>query len=77
MKKMIRATLFLVWVAVMVTFFVWYGFKLAAMQKEREASIKKLEQTLDETAAAALKACKSAVDLCNSVGAKGCGSCQP
>jgi len=76
-REVLRRMLFSLWLAGMVVFFVWYGIKLGHMQKEREESIRKFEQKLDDMAKRAGEVCKAAVDLCNSVGAKGCGSCPP
>ena len=76
-REVLYRTMFSIWLAGVAVFFVWYGIRLGRMQKEREESIRKLEQKLDETAKRAGDVCKAAVDLCNSVGAKGCGSCPP
>jgi len=76
MRRLLQTTLFFLWVAVMALLLVWWGFQLARIQKARTESIKKLEQQLDETAKRALEVCKQAVELCNAVGGKGCGSCQ-
>jgi hypothetical protein len=75
--RLLRNILFTVWVAATALLFVWWGIQLNRVQKQRTESIRKLEQQLDETAKRAGEICRQAVELCNSLGAKGCGSCPP
>jgi hypothetical protein len=76
MRRFLRTALFFFWLAAALLFLLWYGFKLARMDRERAESRRKLEQRLEEVEKRALEVCKQAVELCNARGAKGCGSCQ-
>jgi len=75
MKRFLQIAFFFIWVMAMALLLVWWGLQLNRIQKQRTESIRKLEQQLDETARRAGEVCKQAVELCNSLHAKNCGTC--